>query len=89
MTRSAFFVLEYLIYVIQRQGRSVPKHVPHLCSSKIDFLYNSQKHHKNQYNLNFFFVHQNSPRELTKKKCRTSAAKLVGGGKAVARLRWF
>ena len=64
MTRKAFLVYQYLIYVIQRQGRSVPKHVLHLCRPKIDFLHNSQKHHKNKYNLNILFVHQNSPREV-------------------------
>jgi hypothetical protein len=82
-------VLEYLLYVIQRQGRSVPKHVLHPCRSKIDFLYNSQKQYKNQYNLNFLFARQNSPREVQKKLCRTSAAKRCVGSKVVARLRWF
>ena len=57
-------VLEYLLYVIQRQEKSVPKPVLHLCRSKIDFLHNVQKHHKNQYNLNILFAHQNSPREV-------------------------
>ena len=82
-------VLEYLLYVIQRQGRSVPKHVLHPCRSKIDFLYNSQKQYKNQYNLNFLFAHRNSPREVQKNFCRTSAAKRTAGSQVVARLRWF
>jgi len=89
MTRRAFLVLEYWLYVIQRQGRSVPKHVLHPCRSKIDFLYNSQKQYKNQYNLNFLFARQNSPREIPKKLCHTSAAKRTARVKVVARLRWF
>ena len=81
--------LEYLLYIIQAQGRLVPKPVPHLCRSKIDFLYNSQKHHKNQYNLNFLFARENSPREIPKNFCHTSAAKRAARAKRVARLRWF
>ena len=82
-------VLEYLLYVIQRQEKSVPKPVLHLCRSKIDFLHNSQKHHKNQYNLNILFAHQNSPREIQKNFCRTSGAKRTWWTKVVLRLRWF
>ena len=80
----------------------MPKHVLHLCRSKIDFLHNSQKHHKNQYNLNILFAHQNSPREIQKKRlshvwgetdacrrsCLTSAVVLTKN-KSPFRLRLF
>ena len=80
----------------------MPKHVLPLCRSKIDFLHDSQKHHKNQYNLNILFAHQNSPREMqkkllshvwgetdvTRKSCLTSAVVLTKK-KSPLRLRVF
>ena len=45
--------------------------------------------YRTQYNLNVFAGTKNSPREFSKKKCRTSAARSARGGLVVVRLRWF